>query len=155
MKEFQGIEDGAYQATKRGIEKATFESFGTTTPPDGPPVARRSKAIATASKIGAEKTAPAGKAFPVAKTAKEKPAKVAKPAGVSKAKGEKRSPADLAALVDSVYTAIRATPGMGVEQIGKALAKPTKELGLPIKKLIKDRQITTKGQKRATRYFPK
>ena len=50
---------------------------------------------------------------------------------------------------------IKSNPGQGVEQIAKALGTSTKELTLPIRKLLGDKKITSKGQKRATRYFPK
>lgn len=69
--------------------------------------------------------------------------------------GEKRSPVLLAQVTDQVGNHIKANPGQGVEQIAKALSTTTKELTLPIRKLLGDKKITSKGQKRATRYFPK
>ena len=41
-----------------------------------------------------------------------------------------------------------------MEAIGKALGTPTKELNLPVKKLLSAKRIRTKGEKRATEYFP-
>ncbi len=69
--------------------------------------------------------------------------------------GEKRSPVLLAQVTDQVGNHIKSNPGQGVEQIAKALSTTTKELTLPIRKLLGDKKITSKGQKRATRYFPK
>ncbi len=131
------------------------------------------EAVAEALKKGGEVTA----AAPVARRP-GRPAKVveapvaAKPAGkpgrpakaassassaaaAKRRAGEKRSPVLLAQVTDQVGNHIKANPGQGVEQIAKALSTTTKELTLPIRKLLGDKKITSKGQKRATRYFPK
>ncbi len=70
-------------------------------------------------------------------------------------KGAKRDPKVLAALTEKLGAFIKKTPGQRIEQIGKALGTPTKELALPVKKLISAKKISTKGQKRATTYFPR
>lgn len=70
-------------------------------------------------------------------------------------KGAKRSPAQLANLQQRLLGHIKANPGQRIEQIGAALHVPTKELALPAKKLLADKAIRTRGQKRATAYFPK
>jgi hypothetical protein len=41
-----------------------------------------------------------------------------------------------------------------MEAIGKALGAPTKDLNLPIKKLLASKKIRSEGHKRATEYFP-
>jgi hypothetical protein len=41
-----------------------------------------------------------------------------------------------------------------MEAIGKALGVPTRELNLPIKKLLAAKRVKTQGHKRATEYFP-
>jgi hypothetical protein len=41
-----------------------------------------------------------------------------------------------------------------MEAIGKALGLPTRELNLPIKKLLAGKKIRSEGHKRATEYFP-
>ena len=79
----------------------------------------------------------------------------AKAAAAARRPGEKRTPAQLIQLTDQVHEYIRANAGQGVEQMAKALALATKELTLPIRKLLGDKKITSKGQKRATRYFPR
>jgi hypothetical protein len=68
--------------------------------------------------------------------------------------GEKRTPQALAQIVEQTYNYIKANGGQGVEQIAKALATSTKELTLPIRKLLAEKKISSKGLKRATRYFP-
>jgi hypothetical protein len=69
--------------------------------------------------------------------------------------GEKRTPQQLAQMTEQVYNYIKSNGGQGIEQIAKALATSTKELTLPIRKLLADKKIGSKGQKRATRYFPR
>ncbi|APR83519.1 Hypothetical protein A7982_08868 [Minicystis rosea] len=93
---------------------------------------------------------------PKARAAKAAPAKAAPAKASSKRKaGEKRTPAQLATITEEVFNHIKSNPGQGVEQIAKALANSTKELTLPIRKLLSDKKIGSKGQKRATRYFPR
>ena len=70
-----------------------------------------------------------------------------------RAKGAKRDPKLLAALTDRLGDYIKKNPGNRIEQIGKALGTPTKDLALPVKKLLAAKKISTKGQKRATTYF--
>ena len=72
-----------------------------------------------------------------------------------RAKGAKRDPRLLQALTDKLGDYIKKNPGLRIEQIGKALGTPTKDLALPVKKLVAAKKISTKGQKRATTYFAK
>jgi hypothetical protein len=69
-------------------------------------------------------------------------------------RGAKRSSADLEALSEQFATFVKANPGLRIEQINKQLGTTTKDLALPIRKLISDGVITAKGQKRSTTYFP-
>ncbi len=96
--------------------------------------ARAAKAAAEAPKAAAPKAAPASRA---------------------RKAGEKRKPEDLARLVDQLAEHIKGNAGQGVEEISKNMGVPTKELTLPIKKLLADKRIASKGQKRATKYFPR
>jgi hypothetical protein len=74
--------------------------------------------------------------------------------GKSRAKGQKRAPEDLAELVNQLLSTITKTPGQRMEQIAKTLKSSTQELALPAKKLIAEKKIKTKGERRATKYFP-
>jgi hypothetical protein len=70
-------------------------------------------------------------------------------------KGAKRDPKVLEALTEKLVAFIKKNPGQRIEQIGKALSVATKELALPVKKLIAAKKASTKGQKRATTYYPR
>jgi hypothetical protein len=82
-----------------------------------------------------------------------KPAKA--PKAARRAKGAKRSPEELTALTQSLLTFVKRHPGQRIEQIAAAIDASTKDLALPAKKLIGEKKLSTKGQKRATTYFPK
>ena len=68
-------------------------------------------------------------------------------------KGEKRSSDQIAETTKAVVSYVKKNPGQGVEAIAKGLGTATKELTLPIRKLVAEKQLKTKGQKRATKYF--
>jgi hypothetical protein len=78
-------------------------------------------------------------------------ARVGRPRG---GRGAKRTAADLEALSEQVASFISANPGLRIEQINKELGTTTKDLALPIRKLISEGAINAKGQKRSTTYFP-
>ena len=69
-------------------------------------------------------------------------------------RGAKRTAEDLEALSEKFATFVKANPGLRIEQINKELGTTTKDLALPIRKLIADRMISAKGNKRSTTYFP-
>jgi hypothetical protein len=69
-------------------------------------------------------------------------------------KGAKRSPDEIAGTVTALQAHIAANPGQRMEEIASALNVGTKDLTLPIKKLLADKSISRRGQKRATRYYP-
>jgi hypothetical protein len=71
-----------------------------------------------------------------------------------RAPGQKRDPQELKKLVERLAAHIKANPGQRIEEINKALGVPTKDLALPVKKLLAGKRISTKGQKRSTTYFP-
>jgi hypothetical protein len=78
------------------------------------------------------------------------------PGGVRRrAKGVKRKPEELRALVRQLHGYIAKNPGQRIEQIGRGLALGTRDLALPIKKLLRERKLATKGERRATKYFAK
>jgi len=72
-----------------------------------------------------------------------------------RSKGAKRSPEELEALVKKLHAHVAKNPGQRIETIGAGLGVPTKELVLPVKKLLGEKKLSTKGQKRATTYFAK
>lgn len=96
-----------------------------------------------------------GEEPPVRRGRKPAAARTAAPVTRARKKGAKRTPEELEALVGSLVDYVRKNPGQRIEQIGAALGIGTKELALPAKKLIADKQLRTKGQKRATTYFAK
>ncbi len=70
-------------------------------------------------------------------------------------KGEKRTSDALQDTALSVLNIITSNPGQGVEQISKGLGVSSGELKLPIKKLLAEGLVKTKGQRRGTKYFAK
>lgn len=73
---------------------------------------------------------------------------------LASARDGRRSADQIDSACDALMTEISARPGQRVEQIGAALSTRTKDLALPLRKLIKDRRVRTEGQRRATKYFP-
>lgn len=65
----------------------------------------------------------------------------------------KRTKEELDKLSARVRGYIEAHPGEGVEQIAKGLNSSSKELILPIRRLLASGQVSTSGHKRATKYF--
>lgn len=78
-------------------------------------------------------------------------ASVGRPRGRS---GAKRSAEDIEALSTKFATFVKAHPGLRIEQINKKLGTTTKDMALPIRKLIAEGMISAKGAKRSTQYFP-
>jgi len=68
-------------------------------------------------------------------------------------RGAKRSAADLEALSERFASFVKSSPGLRIEQINKELGTTTKDLALPIRKLIAEGIVSAKGQKRSTTYF--
>jgi predicted HTH transcriptional regulator len=68
-------------------------------------------------------------------------------------KGAKRSSDELEKLSEQFVEFVRANPGLRIEQINKQLGTSTKDLALPIRKLVSDGTVKAKGQKRSTTYF--
>jgi hypothetical protein len=70
-------------------------------------------------------------------------------------KGAKRPPGEIEKLTARLLEYVKAHKGERIEQIAKGMTVSTRELNLPVKKLIATKAIRTRGQKRATQYFPK
>jgi hypothetical protein len=79
------------------------------------------------------------------------PGQVGRPRG---GRGAKRTAADLDALSTKFASFVKSNPGLRIEQINKELGTTTKDLALPIRKLISDGVVKAKGKKRSTTYFP-
>jgi hypothetical protein len=67
--------------------------------------------------------------------------------------GLKRTAEDLEALSAKFVSFVKAHPGLRIEQINMELGTTTKDLALPIRKLVAEKAISTKGNKRSTTYF--
>ena len=70
-------------------------------------------------------------------------------------KGGKRAPELLEQVSTSFAEFVTKNPGLRIEQINKQLGTTTKDLRLPIRKLIEDGVIKAKGLLRSTTYFAK
>jgi hypothetical protein len=68
-------------------------------------------------------------------------------------RGVKRTPADLEQISSKFVSFVKSHPGLRIEQINKELGTTTKDLALPIRKLIADGVLKAKGKKRSTTYF--
>ncbi len=90
-----------------------------------------------------------------AKRGPGRPPQAAPPAPKRRGKPAKRTPEDVAKTGEAVVAYVAKNPGQSVEQIGKALGKKTKELALPIIRMIEAKKLKTKGKRRGTRYFGK
>jgi len=73
--------------------------------------------------------------------------------GRGRGKGIKRTSDELEGLSEKFVEYVRDNPGMRIEQINKQLGTSTKDLALPIRKLIAEGALKVKGQKRSTTYF--
>src|SRR6185437_15435957 len=106
--------------------------------------------LKSAESAGRAHAAPRAKAAPAAKSAAPKAASKK----AARAPGAKRPPLELVKLTDKLASYIQANPGARMEAIAKALATPTRDLNLPVKKLLAGKKIRVQGHKRATEYFP-
>lgn len=69
-------------------------------------------------------------------------------------KSGKRTPDEISEAADQLLDYIRENPGQRMEAIAKSLGSSTKDLTLPIKKLLQQNAVRVEGQKRATSYYP-
>ena len=112
----------------------------------------RQAAVEAVSHALGGNAAPAGRA--AGRDAKTAPAAArARPRKSRRGRRVKRSPRVLAKLQGQLLEEITLNPGQRIEAIGKTLGVPTKDLNLPIKRLLVLKRIKKKGEKRATEYF--
>jgi hypothetical protein len=92
-----------------------------------------------------------------AKRGPGRPAKSGVPSPIAhpkrRGRPSKRTPEDVAKMGESVVAYVAKNPGQSVEKIGKALGLKTKELALPIIRMIEAKKLRTTGERRGTRYF--
>lgn len=80
-------------------------------------------------------------------------AAVKRTAGARPAKRGKRSSEEVDSTAAVVLAYVRVHPGERLEEIGRGLKVGTKELKLPVAKLLSAKKLRTTGQKRGTKYF--
>jgi hypothetical protein len=137
------------------VRKAALEAAAAALGSGGDLVAMPSRPVAKRGRGRPRKGAPAkAAAGRAAKAAAAPKAAGSRRKAVARAPGEKRPPAELVKLTERLADYIKSRPGQRMEAIGKALGLATKELNLPVKKLLATRKIRTQGHKRATEYFP-
>jgi predicted HTH transcriptional regulator len=73
--------------------------------------------------------------------------------GRGRGRGAKRTANELEKMQDDFLAFVAKNPGLRIEQINKQLGTTTKDLALPIRKLIADGSLKAKGKKRSTTYF--
>lgn len=96
-----------------------------------------------------------GGTAPSAPASRASSARAGRPAAKSRPKGAKRTPEEIEAQTKTLLSTIKKNPGLRIEEISKMIGISTKELALPVIKLFESKSITSKGNRRATRYFPK
>jgi len=74
--------------------------------------------------------------------------------GAARGFGSKRPPEEMETIKGAILTFLQANPGSRIEQIKSGIGYETKELSLPMKKLIAAKAVRAEGQKRATTYYP-
>ncbi|MFW6067026.1 MAG: hypothetical protein ACOC97_01720 [Myxococcota bacterium] len=68
--------------------------------------------------------------------------------------GGRRSPRQMSQTMSALRTYVAQNPGARMEHISAALGRPTKELRLPVNKLLAEGAIRSEGHRRATKYYP-
>jgi predicted HTH transcriptional regulator len=106
--------------------------------------------LESAFSTGPSRKAPAASTRSTAATAAATQSGRGRPPGRG---GAKRSASELEALTQRFVDFVKSNPGLRVEQINKQLGTTTKDLALPIRKLVADGVISAKGEKRATTYI--
>lgn len=89
---------------------------------------------------------------PTPKRGPGRPRKSAAPKAPASGKRGRRSSAAVTKTTEAALAFVTANPGCTVGDIGAGVGTSTKELRLPLQKLLADGQLRTTGQKRGTRY---
>jgi hypothetical protein len=72
----------------------------------------------------------------------------------SSKKGSKRTPTQLKRLRSRLLKEVQTHPGKRIDQLGEILNVESKDLVLPMKQLVADKEIKKRGKARATVYLP-
>jgi hypothetical protein len=67
--------------------------------------------------------------------------------------GRRRTPGDLDDLAKRLASVVRANPGLRIAELAERLGTPTRQLSVPIRKLVADGTIQPRGRRRATTYI--
>ncbi|MFN0006697.1 MAG: hypothetical protein ACKVXR_02225 [Planctomycetota bacterium] len=110
-------------------------------------------ALVKKSALESVQTALAGGASTNGRRGPGRPRKIGSSARAGKR--AKRSSEQVDAMAARVLAQVRSKQGQRLEQISKAMKLPSKELKLPVAKLLAAKKLKTKGQKRGTQYFTK
>ena len=73
----------------------------------------------------------------------------------TKAPSAKRSDSDIQKLMDRFVGFVKKNPGLRIEQINAQLGTSTKDLVIPVRRLVASKLVRTKGEKRSTTYEAK
>jgi ElaB/YqjD/DUF883 family membrane-anchored ribosome-binding protein len=84
-----------------------------------------------------------------------KKSQAGKPRIAPRVSGQKRTQTEIDRMAKSAQSYVEKHPGEGVIAIAKALGVTSKDLVLPMKKLLAGGTLMTRGNKRATKYYPK
>ena len=114
----------------------------------------REAAVATLSAAFSSAPGQAAKAPRPAPPRKPVLAAPAAARSASRKKGTKRPAEEVQRLQTMLAKHIAANPGLRVEEINRALGTTTRDVARPLAKLLEAGSLKTKGQRRATAYFP-
>jgi hypothetical protein len=79
--------------------------------------------------------------------------RVGRPAKSAMRRGGKRSTEEVGAMAEQIAAFVRSNPGARLEAIAAGLGTPSKELKLPVIKLLSSKTLRKTGAKRGTQYF--
>ena len=95
-------------------------------------------------------SAPAGRRGPRAGAKRKKAAASGRPRG---GKRVRRSTGDVEAMAASILSYVKANPGCSATELAAELGVTTKDVRLPLVKLLEEKKLRTEGQARGTKYF--
>ncbi|MFO0550434.1 MAG: hypothetical protein U0271_18710 [Polyangiaceae bacterium] len=113
-------------------------------------------AAAAAAKLAKAASKKAPKAKPGRAAAKSAPVgKAASPKAAKPGTRRRRSAEEIDALAGQIHQYVKSNPGKRAEDIKAALRIAPNDWALPVERLVSTGKLSTKGEKRATRYHAK